>query len=167
MNDIEFIHFDQAKLEELLPVLNEQELRIHLVEHEEFSLESIGKWAKEKADIDSLPGCRLRVVLVNGATAGWCGIQPDENGFEIAIVLSRHFWGVGISIFRELIEWAAELGHKELLFHLLDSRPEYKSLKRLSSKVETNQLMGRSFTTYYIAVPTDATDNFAYNKCFE
>lgn len=164
MSDIEFIHFDQAKLEELLPVLNEQELRTHLVEHEEFSLESIGKWAKEKADIDSLPGCRLRIVLVNGVTAGWCGIQPDENGFEIAIVISKRFWGEGIPIFRKLLGWAAELGHKEVLFHLLDSRPEYKSLKRMSSKVETNQLLGRNFTTYYIAVSADAKNDFASHK---
>ena len=105
-----------------------------------------------KVKTDTIQGCRLRVVFIDGALAGWCGIQPDKNGFELAIVISQKFWGFGISIFKTLMCWAKELGHKEVLFHLLESRPEYKALNKMSTKVLTTELEGRTFTTYYVSV---------------
>jgi len=84
--------------------------------------------------------------------AGWCGIQPDNNGFELAIVISQRFWGCGLSIFSTLMCWAKELKHKEVLFHLLDSRREYKMLSKMANKVHSTQLLGRCFTTYYFLV---------------
>ena len=48
--------------------------------------------------------------------------------------------------------WAKELGHKEILFHLLESRPEYKSLNKMSTKVYKTELAGRCCTTYHVDV---------------
>jgi len=106
----------------------------------------------EKIEIESLEGCRIRAVFINGDLVGWCGIQQDNNGFELAIVISQKFWGFGIPIFKTLMLWAKELGHKEVLFHLLDSRPEYKALKKTSTKTNKTELLGRFFTTYYFSV---------------
>jgi len=127
MNEIEFIHFDKVNPEDFLPVVNEQALRKHLIDHASFDLISLREWMKEKAQTESLSGCRVRAIYIDGRLAGWCGIQPDDNGFELAIVISEKFWGFGISIFKTVMGWAKELGHKEILFHLLDSRPEYKA----------------------------------------
>jgi len=99
-----------------------------------------------------MPGRRVRVVFIDGTLAGWCGIQPDDCGFEIAIVLCKEFWGFGISIFNSLMAWAKGFGHKEILFHLLDTRPKYKALKRKTTKVQKNVVLSRHFTSYFIAV---------------
>jgi hypothetical protein len=48
--------------------------------------------------------------------------------------------------------WAKELGHQEIIFHLLETRPEYKALKRKATKVQKTELLGRRFTTYFISV---------------
>jgi len=48
--------------------------------------------------------------------------------------------------------WAKEMGHKEIMFHLLETRREYKSLKRKATKVQKTKLLGRTFTTYYLSV---------------
>lgn len=152
MSEIEFVSFNQVDPENLLPVVNEQALRKHLVHHEYFDSVSIKEWMNGKAQTESIPGCRVRAVFIDGVLAGWCGIQPDDNGFEIAIVISKEFWGVGISIFSSLMCWAKELGHKEIIFHLLETRPEYKALKRMATKVQKTELLGRSFTTYFISV---------------
>lgn len=91
-------------------------------------------------------------MFIGGVLAGWCGIQPDDNGFEIAIGIAKDFWGFGISIFQEMMLWAKEMGHKEIVLHLLETRPEYKFLKRKATKVQKTELFGRNFTTYFISV---------------
>lgn len=152
MSEIKFLHFNQVKLRELMLIVNEDSLRTHLIEHPYFDENSLQTWMEDKIKTDAMQGCRVRVVSINGELAGWCGIQPDEQGFELAIVISQRFWGFGISLFKILMCWAKELGHKEVLFHLLDTRPEYKALHKMASKVDKTMLAGRCFTTYHVLV---------------
>jgi len=152
MSNIEYVSFKQVDPEALMSVVNEDSLRTHLVDHPYFDATSIQAWIEEKVELDASPGCRVRVVYVDGVLAGWCGIQPDELGFEIAIVISKQFWGCGIPMFKTLISWAKELGHTEVHFHLLDSRREYKALAKIASQMRSTQLLGRSFTTYHFSV---------------
>ena len=152
MSEIEFISFNRVAAEDFLPVVNDDSLRKHLIDHPYFDSASIRQWVDGKEQVESIPGCRIRAIFVGGILAGWCGIQPDDNGFEIAIVISKEFWGFGISIFQEMMSWAKDMGHKEVMFHLLETRPEYRSLKRKATKIEKTELLGRSFTTYFISV---------------
>ncbi|MCE9935376.1 N-acetyltransferase, partial [Aeromonas salmonicida] len=48
--------------------------------------------------------------------------------------------------------WARSMGHREVLFHLLDTRPAYRFLARRSTRVKKTTLSGRGFTTYYLSV---------------
>lgn len=152
MNNFEFLGFNQVNSQDLMAVVNEDALRTHLVAHPYFDAVKLHAWMKDKMNTDAMPGCRIRAVYIDGVLAGWCGIQPDDNGFELAIVISQKFWGSGITIFKTLMCWAKELGHKEVLFHLLESRPKYKALDKISTKVTKTALAGRCFTTYYITV---------------
>ena len=108
----------------------------------------------DKRRIDALPGCRVRAVLIHGALVGWCGFQPDEEGVEIAIVLARAGWGRGMAIFHEMMGWARSMGHQEVIFHLLDTRPPYKALARRATRVKKTILSGCLFTSYYFCVET-------------
>lgn len=152
MNEIEFLCFDQVNSEDFMVIVNEDSLRTHLIDHPYFDATSLQAWMEHKISMDAMQGCRIRAVCIDGALAGWCGIQPDDNGFELAIVISQKFWGFGIPIFKTLMCWARELGHKEILFHLLESRPEYKALNKMSTKVYKTEIAGRCFTTYHVAV---------------
>lgn len=152
MSEIEFVGFNAVNPEDLLAVVNETALRKHLIDHPHFDSVSIREWMNDKIKTESLPGCRIRAIYIGKVLTGWCGIQPDDNGFEIAIVIAKEFWGFGIPIFQKMMLWAKEMGHKEIVFHLLETRPEYKSLKRKATKVQKTKLLGRSFTTYYISV---------------
>lgn len=152
MSEIEYLCFNQVNPEDLMAVVNEDSLRTHLIDHPYFDTTSLQVWMEEKINTDTMHGCRIRVVYIDGTLAGWCGIQPDDNGFELAIVIAQKFWGFGIPIFKTLMCWAKELGHKEIVFHLLESRPEYKVLNKMSTKVRKTELAGRCFTTYHVAV---------------
>lgn len=152
MSEIEFVNFNQVTPEDFLPVLNDEILRRHLIAHGYFDSVSIKEWMNGKLQSESIYGCRIRAVYIDRVLAGWCGIQPDDNGFEIAIVISQQFWGHGISIFKTLMSWAKEFGHSEVMFHLLETRPEYVFLKRKATRVQESELFGRKFTTYRISV---------------
>ncbi|MDP0498092.1 MAG: N-acetyltransferase [Verrucomicrobiota bacterium JB024] len=152
MSHPEFVDLADIDAEDLLALLNEAFLRKHLVDHARFDKDSVREWVKEKRRLNALPGCRVRAIRVDGRLAGWCGIQPDDQRFELAIVLSRRAWGLGIAVFKVLMGWAREFGHEEVVFHLLDSRPEYRSLARMAHKVHGSELSGRRFTTYRLAV---------------
>lgn len=152
MSNIEYLSFEAVAPKELMAIANEDSLRTHLIDHPYFDVVNIQNWIEDKIKANSIQGCRIRVVSIKGEVAGWCGIQPDDNGFEIAIVISQRFWGSGLTIFKALMNWAGELGHKEVLFHLLDTRREYKALAKLATKVQRTKLLGRNFTTYYFLV---------------
>ncbi len=152
MSEIEFLCFNKVNPEDLIEIVNEDSLRTHLIDHPYFNSISIQAWMEDKIVVNTIKGCRIRAVYINGVLAGWCGIQPDDKGFELAIVISQKFWGFGIPIFKTLMFWARELEHKEILFHLLESRPEYKALNKMATKVHKTEQLGRCFTTYYVPV---------------
>lgn len=152
MSEIEYVKFEQVNPKDFLPVLNEPTLRTHLIAHAPFDTASVREWMDAKRQSGSLPGCRVRAAVIDDVLAGWCGIQPDDDGFEMAIVIAQEFWGFGISIFKTLMRWADELGHEEIVFHLLETRPEYRFLKGKALSVQKTELLGRSFTTYRMSV---------------
>lgn len=152
MIDLHYIPFAQVDPLTLLPVLNESPIREHLVQHALFDADSVRGWAAGKAQADQQPGCRTRVILQAGHVVGWCGIQREGKDHELAIVLAQASWGCGPAVFRQLIAWAREFGHQEVVLHLLDSRREYRFLTRLATHTCRTRLLGRDFTTYRIAV---------------
>ena len=144
---MKFRPLHEVRAEDLLPLLNDETLRKHLIDHPPFDAARVRAWMDDKRRIDALPGCRVRAVLIDGRLAGWCGLQPDEEGVEIAIVIAR-----GLAIFNEMMGWALSMGHQEVVFHLLGTRPLYKSLARRATRVTKTTLSGHPFTTYYFSV---------------
>ena len=152
MKNIEYREFGDISAASMASLLNEDSLRTHLIDHPYFDAETVQAWMTEKEEVDSQAACRVRAVLVGGELAGWCGIQPDEVGVELAVVISQRYWGVGVAVFKDMLSWARELGHSQIRFHLLDSRKAYRSLESMASEVIQSQMLGRTFTTYNIPV---------------
>lgn len=154
MDKIQYIRFEDINPSDLILILNEQKVRDHLVLHPTFDSNNVNEWVKNKIDCNSKSGCRTRVITEKNNLVGWCGIQQDNDGYEIAIVLSKSCWGLGPLIFKDLLLWAKELGHIEVVIHLLETRPEYRFLKRISTRVSKTKMLNRVFTTYHIPVKT-------------
>ncbi|OUS31096.1 GNAT family N-acetyltransferase [Gammaproteobacteria bacterium 45_16_T64] len=149
---INYVKFCDINPDDFLPILNKEQVRNHLVHHPLFDSTSIHAWVEDKINCNQMEGCRVRAVYSCDTLAGWCGIQKDNEGYEIAIVISESFWGIGSLIFKELMGWAKELGHKEVVIHLLETRPIYKFLKKNSLKTHSTKMLGRKFVTYHISV---------------
>jgi hypothetical protein len=101
-----FSPFSAVRAEDFLPLLNDETLRKHLIPHPLFDVAGVRDWMAYKLGIDARPGCRVRAIFLDGTLAGWCGIQPDDEGVELAIVLAKAGWGSGVAIFNEMMGWA-------------------------------------------------------------
>ena len=152
MKKLEYVKFDEIDLKYFKDLLNKQIIREHLIEHELFDLNSVDSWIKEKIEINNIQGCRVRGIYSNSDLAGWCGIQLEKGKYEIAIVLDDRFWGIGKSVFVEMMGWAKEFGHDEVFIHFLHTRPEYRFLRKVSKNVYETVLLGHKFTTYQLVV---------------
>lgn len=152
MKSIEYAHFREVNSDEFIPLLNKKKIREHLINHELFDAESIELWANGKIKLDACKGCKVRAILVNKKLAGWCGIQLEDGKYEVAIILDDSHWGLGVNVFREVMVWAKKLDHDTVFIHFLDSRPEYKFLRKIAKNVYVSEILGSRFTTYELSV---------------
>ena len=156
MTAIRYYPLSEADPEQLLTILNDIRTRTHLISHPEFTPQRLASWVADKQEENQQPGCRVCAVDINGELAGWCGIQRSEDDYELAIVIGQTGWGAGPRIFRDMMGWAFELGHSEVIIHLLDSRRDYRFIRRLAREVYETELLGRHFTTYRLSVDSPA-----------
>ncbi len=151
MHDIRYVTLESTNANQLLDILNDPAVRNHLIAHDTFNEQTLTQWLIEKQTIDSQHHFLVRTVLVDDTLAGWCGIQPDINGAELAIVLTPTHWGVGPRVFKQLINWANQLGHDEAVIHLLESRKPYPFIRRRAMRYQQSTLLGHRFNTYFFS----------------
>ncbi|OMH29447.1 GNAT family N-acetyltransferase [Motiliproteus sp. MSK22-1] len=151
---LEYVKLSEIEPIEFLPLLNKQTTRDHLIDHELFDSNKVKEWIQAKINVDASPGCRVRAIRVDKQLAGWCGIQLEDGKYEIAVVIEDRYWGLGKTVFPDILTWAKELGHTTVFIHLLHTRPEYKFLRKMSKRVYESELLGTKFTTYELKVET-------------
>ena len=152
MHKLKYVRFSKVDPDSFIELLNKQKIREHLIEHDFFDSISIMDWVEDKIEMDSKKGCRVRGIISEKRLAGWCGIQLEKGQFEIAIVIDENYWGIGKPVFNDIMRWARELGHEEIYIHFLDTRPEYKFLKKIAEDVYETEHFGRKFTTYKLLI---------------
>lgn len=151
--NIDYQKFSDVNPELFFPLLNSNKVRTHLIRHQTFDDEMLKSWIADKISMDAVAGCKVRAIQVEGNLAGWCGIQLEDSRYGLAMVIDDQYWGLGIKVYRDLMQWAAELGHTSVFVQLLNTRPEYRFLRRSAKQVSESELMGNKFTTYELEVP--------------
>jgi hypothetical protein len=152
MSEIQYVSLNNVDACDVLALMNKQKTRIHLMKYPAFDQRSIQVWIDAKVQLDTLAGCRVRAVVIDGVLAGWCAIQQEGGAYELAIILNDTHWGLGKQIFSELMRWAKEFKHDFVLIHLLETRREYKFLRRQAIEVSKSSVMGHHFLTYKLKV---------------
>ena len=151
MQQIHYLKFDAVEPADFLPILNNQKIRAHLIDHPDFDLAAVGEWMEGKQLVDGQAGCRVRAILVDGQLAGWCGLQFENGQHEVAIVLDDGYWGLGKRVFSELLAWARDFGHETVCIHFLSTRPEYSFMKKIAQRVYESEMFGARFISYEIS----------------
>ena len=152
MSTVEYPKFNTIDPSDFLPLLNSKKIRKHLINHKLFTLDTLTTWMNSKMEVDTTSGCKVRGIVCEGTLAGWCGIQYEEGKYELAIVIDDKFWGLGKTVFKEMMCWAKELEHDEVYIHFLNTRPEYKFLKKIAKSVYKADFFGSKFTIYQLTI---------------
>ena len=152
MSTIEYIKLSKVNPNDFIPLLNNRKIREHLIDHEPFDTVSVRGWINAKIKVDSTYGCKVRAINFNNQLVGWCGIQYEDEKYDLAIVIDNKSWGLGKIVFNDIMRWAKSLGHKEIFIHLLHTRPEYNFLRKRSINMYKSEVLGSKFTTYQLAV---------------
>ena len=144
---------DTAQTDGWLELLNSDLVRKHLIQHPVFTSDTVAIWLQSKVEVDREPCCLMRAIQSDGRLIGWCGIQIESGEYELALVLSPKFWGHGREVVNQIKLWARELGHKHLLAHLPQTRPQTKALERLFGKpIRVSNIHNTVFNTYKIEI---------------
>ena len=152
MDSIQFQPLNTIAPQKLLPILNKTSTRKHLIKHDVFDESLVRQWINAKMAEDAKAGCLVRAILKDETLIGWCGIQQSELGHEIAIVLDDSCWGVGKTVFKQLMIWCHDFQHHTVYIHLLHTRPSYRFLEMLAQRTFETNMMGDKFTTYELNV---------------
>ena len=135
MKTLNYVSLENIDPQLLLPILNSEVNRTHLMAHDPFTAESLAAWIENKCLVDKQPGCRVRAIQNNNSVLGWCGIQQEAERYEIAIVVDKQYWGVGKQIFKDMMDWAKELNHDTVFIYFLHTRPQYAFLRKRAKQV--------------------------------
>ena len=152
MTNINYLNFEEINPDDFIPLMNNQNNRKHLIEHDFFTSETIKAWVNSKIEVDATKGCKVRAIVSENELLGWCAIQAEDGKYEIAIIIDDKFWGLGKNIFKEMMKWVKELGHNEVFIHFLHTRPHYKFLKKIAKNVYETELLNNKFITYELRV---------------
>jgi hypothetical protein len=112
-------------------------------------------WVAGKEAITQQHGFGPQAILFDGEFAGWGGIEPDDAGASISLVLSPGFWGHGHQILDVLLEEAfGRLGLPYVLVELPPTRTKVRGLLRLGFReVGDRTIEGERFVVYRLDAP--------------
>lgn len=97
--------------------------------------------------------------VVNDRFAGWGGVQPEDGEADLALVLHPDFWGLGKTLYREIINRAfGELGLSSVQVLFPPTRTRVQGLLRLGFKKEAELKVGdETFIRYRLEKPGNHT----------
>lgn len=93
--------------------------------------------------------------FINDKFVGWGGIQPDEDDFELALVLSPDSWGYGRHLYNDLIQEAfSELNLKSVTILFPPSRTRIKWIFKAGFVEEGKVIIdGKNFIRFRLNNP--------------
>ncbi len=93
--------------------------------------------------------------MVDDKFAGWGGLQPEGDETDLALVLHPDFWGIGKTLYRQIIDRAfGEMGLDSVTVLFPPSRTRIQGFLRLGFR-EDNELEfnGETFIRYRLENP--------------
>lgn len=142
--NIEFMQLSEIDRLEIIELMNNPMVRRHMpllkgcfddMGYHEFIA------AKERLWIEH--GYGPWAFVVDGCFAGWGGLQPENGEADLSLVLHPKYWGIGKTIYKEIIDRAFEkMGFETVTVLLPHTRKRTKGLFRLGFKRDGELVVG-------------------------
>jgi RimJ/RimL family protein N-acetyltransferase len=155
---ITFAPLSSIDLEKLRALNTDPQVLLHmpLAGPEPMNPDEVRDWVAEKEAITQQHGFGPQAILLDGDFAGWGGIEPDDAGASVSLVLSPAFWGHGRQILDVLLKEAFErLGLPYVIVEFPPTRTRVRGLQRLGFReVGDRRIEGERFVVYRLDAPS-------------
>ncbi|MCB1955307.1 MAG: GNAT family N-acetyltransferase [Rhodocyclaceae bacterium] len=130
---IDLVGLESVAPEAIVALHADPQVRRHLpLATDDFDLAACREWIIHKRALWDRHGYGPWAILVDGAFAGWGGLQPEGGEPDLALVLSPRHWGQGPAIVRHMLHWAFECRRLPAVTALLPlSRVRQGGMQRL------------------------------------
>lgn len=153
---IEFIRLTEVNKHEIINLMNNPLVRrqMPLLSYD-FDENICDQFIEAKEKIWNEYGYGLWAFMVKNQFAGWGGLQPENSDVDLAIVLHPDYWGLGKSIYAQIIGKAFnEMNLSSITVLFPPSRTRIKGLLKLGFKRETETMIGdQQFIRFRIENP--------------
>ena len=156
MPALELIPLHQVALDDLVALMNAPRVGAHLpLLTEPFTPEGARAFLAAKRRIWDEHGYGPWAFLVDGALAGWGGLQPEGGDADLALVLHPRAWGWGRRIFERVVAEAfGAMGLESITALLPPSRPNARAITRLGFVPDgVRVIRGEAFARFRLRRP--------------
>jgi len=93
--------------------------------------------------------------IIDGKFAGWGGLQYENGDADLGLVLHPDYWGMGKTIYEEIIKRAfGEMGFESMTILLPPTRTRVKGILRLGFQLDGEvEIEGERFIRYRLFAP--------------
>ena len=128
-----FTQLREIAVDEILALHRDAKVLRHLpLATGTFDAEACGRWLADKEAQWDRHGHGPWAIMVDGHFAGWGGLQREGDDADLALVMSPHYWGLGLPICREILRIGfEELGVESVTARLPASRTRTAGLGRM------------------------------------
>lgn len=149
--NIEFRKLSAVPLEELVALFEDDDVRRHLpLAREPFTRQMCERFVVAKERMWHEHGYGPWAFYVDGAFAGWGGLQPEGGDADLGLILHRRYWGIGMVLAREILRRAfEEMALTSVIVLLPPSRTRTRALTRLGFRADGElEIDGARFLRY-------------------
>lgn len=133
---VEFKKLTEVSRSDIIDLMNNELVRRQMpLLRGEFTESACEKFVSGKEQMWKEHGYGPWAFVVDGKFAGWGGIQPDDGEADLALVLHPDYWGIGKSLYPDIIDKAFnELGLDSVVVLFPPTRTRIQGLLRLGFK---------------------------------
>lgn len=153
---ITFGFLREVPISDLIDLHTDPRVLRHLpLAREQFDKAACRKWLAGKEGMWAAHGYGPWAIFVDGAFAGWGGLQPENGDADLALVLAAAYWGNGAVLCRKMLRVAFdEMGLESVTALLPLGRVRAKGMQRLGFQHDGQiNMAGVEFYRYRCGAP--------------
>ena len=153
---LELVRLGEVAPADLIALMNHPGVRRHMpLAQGDFGPAECAGFVAAKEDLWRTHGYGPWAFLVDGAFAGWGGLQPEDGEADLALVLHPAFWGHGRAVYDRVLAWGfGDLGLPSVTVLLPASRGRAHAVRRLGFRPDgETAVAGARFLRYRLDRP--------------
>ena len=154
--NIEFKRLTEIDPVDIIDLMNNPLVRRHMPLSSPMDSDSCAAFVKNKEQLWLDFGYGPWAFVVDGVFIGWGGLQPEAGDVDLGLVLHPDYWGMGPTLYHEIIKRAFdEMGFESVTILFPPTRTRIKGILRLGFKPDGEvNVSGERFMRYRLYAPT-------------